>query len=106
VNIAAVGLLAGALTTGAWLPQLHRTWRSRSAHDLSWVYLLTTTTGIALWLTYGLLTRDVAVIAANTVTIILLFGQVTLKALHPSRPHPAELEIGSPRFSGELSRSD
>jgi MtN3 and saliva related transmembrane protein len=88
MNIAAVGLVAGALTTAAWLPQLHRTWRSRSAHDLSWAYLLTMTTGIALWLAYGLLSRDVAVIAANLVTLLLLFGQVALKALHPSqRPH-------------------
>ncbi|HEX3900714.1 MAG TPA: SemiSWEET transporter [Mycobacteriales bacterium] len=84
MSIAVVGLLAGALTTGAWLPQLHRTWRSRSAHDLSWAYLLTTTTGIALWLAYGLFTRDVAVIAANSVTIMLLSGQIALKALGPA----------------------
>jgi MtN3 and saliva related transmembrane protein len=68
------------------LPQLHRTWRSRSAHDLSWAYLLTTTTGIALWLTYGLLSGDLAVIAANSVTILLLCGLVALKAAHPRRP--------------------
>jgi len=87
MNIAAVGLVAGALTTTAWLPQLHRTWRSRSAHDLSWAYLLTTTTGIALWLAYGLLSKDIAVIAANAVTIVLLVGLVALKASHPRRPH-------------------
>lgn len=85
MNIAAVGLIAGAMTTGAWLPQLYRTWRSRSARDLSWAYLLTMTTGIALWLAYGLFSGDVAVIAANAVTLLLLSGQVTLKAVGPDR---------------------
>jgi MtN3 and saliva related transmembrane protein len=74
-----VGLLAGALTTGAWLPQLWQTWRSRSAEDLSWGYLVTITLGIATWLAYGLLTRDAAVIATNVVTLGLVSGLIGLK---------------------------
>jgi MtN3 and saliva related transmembrane protein len=95
MSVAAVGLVAGALTTSAWLPQLHRTWRSRSAHDLSWGYLLTTCTGIALWLTYGVVTRDVAIIVANAITIVLLSGQVALKTLGSRAPLRADaVELG------------
>ena len=43
---AAIGLVAGALTTIAWLPQLPRTWRKRSAHELSWPYIAMTYAGI------------------------------------------------------------
>ena len=39
MSLSLLGLLAGALTTGAWLPQLLRTWRRGSAEDISWPYL-------------------------------------------------------------------
>ena len=67
-----LGLIAGVLTTAAWLPQIARTWRSRSADDLSWPYLLVFSSGVALWLVYGVLSGDVPVLAANAVTIVLL----------------------------------
>ena len=75
-----IGLLAAALTTGAWLPQIWRTWRTRSAEDLSWGYVGTTAVGMGTWLAYGLLTRDPAVIAANVVTLGLLTLLTVLKA--------------------------
>jgi MtN3 and saliva related transmembrane protein len=79
LTVVLVGLLAGALTTGAWLPQLWQTWRSRSAEDLSWAYLLTIATGFAAWLAYGLLAGDVAVVATNVVTLLLVLGLIGLK---------------------------
>ncbi len=89
-----VGLIAGALTTGAWLPQLHRSWRSRSTRDLSWAYLLVMTTGIALWLAYGVATRDVAVIAANSVTLLLLAAQLVLKTVDHARSGSDSVQLG------------
>lgn len=77
--ITVVALVAGALTTGAWLPQIWRTWRTRSAEDLSWGYLFVTACGMGTWLTYGLLAEDPAVIATNTATSILLVALCTLK---------------------------
>jgi len=75
-----VGLLAAAMTTGAWFPQLWRTWRTRSAQDLSWAYLATTAIGMGTWLIYGLLAGDGVVIAANVTTVVLLSALVVLKA--------------------------
>ena len=77
--ITVVGLLAGALTTGAWLPQIWRTWRTRSAGDLSWHYLGVMSAGIGTWLTYGLLSGDVAVIATNVASATLLTVLLLLK---------------------------
>ena len=87
--IVLVGLLAAALTTGAWLPQLWRTWRTRSARDLSWAYLATTGLGFVTWLTYGLLTREPVIISANITTLVLLGLLVSLKA----RPVEPETEL-------------
>jgi MtN3 and saliva related transmembrane protein len=75
-----IGLVAAAFTTGAWLPQLLRTWRTRSAEDLSWLYLATMAVGMGLWLGYGLMAGDVVVVCANTVTVVLLSTLVGLKA--------------------------
>jgi MtN3 and saliva related transmembrane protein len=85
MDIALLGFAAGALTTTAWLPQLHRTWRSRSAADISWPYLVVTGSGIAAWVAYGLLDGDLALLVANVVTLALIAGLVVLK-LSVERP--------------------
>lgn len=75
-----LGLAAGILTTAAWLPQIARTWRSRSARDLSWPYLVVFASGVALWLVYGALTHDFPVLAANAITFVLVGSIVALKS--------------------------
>jgi MtN3 and saliva related transmembrane protein len=74
--ITSLGLVAGVLTTIAYLPQLLKTWKSKSADDLSWSMLIMLCTGIVLWLVYGVYVQDVPIIAANIVT--LCFSSVIL----------------------------
>lgn len=69
--ISLLGLLAGSFTTIAFLPQVLKTWKSRSAKDLSLGMFSIFTIGVGLWLTYGLLINDLPVILANVVTLIL-----------------------------------
>lgn len=66
-----LGLLAGSLTTAAFLPQVFKTWKSRSAKDLSLGMFSLFCLGVAMWLVYGLMVNDVPVIAANLVTLLL-----------------------------------
>ncbi|MBD2124151.1 SemiSWEET transporter [Trichocoleus sp. FACHB-262] len=66
-----LGLIAGSLTTIAYLPQLIKTWKSKSADDLSWSMLITLCVGIVLWLVYGSYVHDIPVICANIVTLVL-----------------------------------
>lgn len=70
-NIQLLGLLAGSLTTAAFLPQVLKTWRSRSAKDLSLGMFSLFCLGVAMWLVYGLMVNDIPVIAANLVTLLL-----------------------------------
>lgn len=89
-----LGLVAGALTTCCWLPQLFRSWRTRSTADLSWLYLAVLGAGIALWMMYGVLRRDLAITVTNALTLTLTAGVGGLKfwfdVLRPRSQPPAE----------------
>jgi MtN3 and saliva related transmembrane protein len=74
-----IGLFAGALTTVAFVPQFWKTWRSRSARDISLGMFVLFTLGVALWLVYGLLAGALPVIAANTVTLVLALAILVMK---------------------------
>lgn len=76
-----LGVVAGALTTGAWLPQLYRTVRSRSmAETPTWGYLVVFGVGVAWWIAYGVLVDDLAVLVWNCVTLVLVLGLIGAKA--------------------------
>ena len=70
-SVSILGLLAGSLTTVAFLPQVIKTWKSRSAKDLSLGMFSIFTLGVILWLTYGVMIKDLPVILANMVTLVL-----------------------------------
>jgi MtN3 and saliva related transmembrane protein len=69
--VTALGLLAGILTTLAFVPQVLKTWRTRSTADISLAMFVTFTAGVFTWLIYGLLIGDLPVIIANSVTLLL-----------------------------------
>ncbi len=75
-----IGLIAASLTTIAFLPQVIKTWRTKSAKDLSLGMFATFTTGVLLWLIYGLLVNDLPIILANIFTLslssIILFFKI------------------------------
>lgn len=71
IIIEAIGVVAGLLTTVAYLPQVIKVWRSRSARDISLAMFLLMNAGIALWLTYGLLIGSPGLILANGATLCL-----------------------------------
>jgi MtN3 and saliva related transmembrane protein len=74
----AVGLLAGSLTTISLLPQLHKIWCTKSAKDVSIAMFLVMTTGIVLWLTYGILKSDAAIIITNAASLLLAIAILVL----------------------------
>ena len=83
--ITLLGLLAGTLTTLAFLPQLIKTWKTQSADDVSMGMLLTLCSGILLWILYGVSIHDIPLIVANGVTFILAFMILCLKIRYKSQ---------------------
>ncbi len=69
--ITVIGLMAGSLTTISFLPQAIKTWRSKSAKDISLTMFLSFCIGVILWIIYGLFIRDIPVLVTNIVTLIL-----------------------------------
>lgn len=78
-TITIIGLAAGTLTTIAFVPQLTKTWKSRSAKDISLGMFLIFCSGVFLWLLYGILIDALPIILANTVTLILSSAILVLK---------------------------
>jgi MtN3 and saliva related transmembrane protein len=66
---ALVGNLAAVLTTASFFPQVVKTWRSRSAGDLSIAMLAVFSVGVFLWLIYGLALGSGPIIYANGLTL-------------------------------------
>ncbi|WP_111706795.1 SemiSWEET family sugar transporter [Lutibacter citreus] len=66
-----IGLIAAALTTSAYVPQAYKTWKTKSAGNISLTMYLVMLSGVILWLIYGIHLNSLAMILANIVTIIL-----------------------------------
>lgn len=77
--VTTLGFLAAIGTTGAWLPQVIKTWKTKETGDFSWSYLVIFATGVSLWLVYGIFRKDAAVICANAVTLVLVLSIVAIK---------------------------
>lgn len=74
-----LGLAAGAITTISFVPQVLKTWRSKSAKDVSLGMFGLFAAGIIMWIIYGFYTHSMPIIAANTVTLALVFVIIGLK---------------------------
>jgi MtN3 and saliva related transmembrane protein len=79
MNVDLIGSVASALTTMAFIPQVWRVWRTRSAHDLSLPMYLIFTSGVVLWLLYGLLLGAMPIIVGNVVTLFLAGTVLAMK---------------------------
>ena len=69
-QITIIGMLAAALTTIAFFPQVYKIYKTRSTRDLSLPMYILFSIGILLWLIYGIIINNLPIICANVVTII------------------------------------
>jgi len=85
--INSIGLVAGLLTTTAFIPQVWKIYRTKSGEDISGRMFSLFSAGIVLWLIYGILLRSMPLILSNTVTLILSLTILALKVRYRGRPH-------------------
>jgi MtN3 and saliva related transmembrane protein len=79
MNTDLIGMVAGTLSTVAFVPQVWRVWKTRSAHDLSLPMYLIFTAGVALWFVYGLLLGALPIILCNGLTLLLAGTVLAMK---------------------------
>ena len=85
ISINMLGYLAATLTTAAFVPQVWQTWRTKSAGDLNKTMLVSFTTGVFLWMIYGIWVSATPVIAANAVTLALQILLIAMKLRYRRR---------------------
>ena len=61
------------------MPQVVKTWKSKSAGDLSLGMFLAFAAGVLLWLAYGILIGATPIIVANSVTLALAVAILAMK---------------------------
>jgi MtN3 and saliva related transmembrane protein len=61
-----IGVCAAVLTSLSYIPQVRKAWPRGSTKDLSLQMLVVLTTGLLLWIAYGLLKSDWVIVAANS----------------------------------------
>jgi MtN3 and saliva related transmembrane protein len=73
------GYTAAALTTAAFVPQALKAWRTRSTTGISLGMYAIFTTGVALWLAYGVMLGEWPIIVANSITFPLALSILVMK---------------------------
>ena len=78
-----LGLIAGALTSIASVPQVIKVFKTKNTDDLSALMLVILISGLSLWVWYGLKKEELPIIISNAfaaiLNIILLFCKLTFK---------------------------
>ena len=78
-----LGLAAGTITSITFLPQVILIFKTRSVKYLSSTMLFLLILGVSMWLAYGIIVKDVAIIYTNSMVLamsfIMLFFKIKFK---------------------------
>lgn len=74
-----MGSVAAALTTTSFFPQVWQVWRTRHTKDISLGMYAIFTSGVAMWLVYGILLNSWPIIIANSITVCLAGAVLVMK---------------------------
>lgn len=77
--IEAIGFVAGVCTSVSFVPQVYKTWNTKSVKDISFLMYAVLCTGVSLWIIYGLIIGSLSVICSNIVTFILAVSMILMK---------------------------
>ena len=86
VSYELIGYCAAFLTTIAFLPQAIQSWRTRDLSGISVGMYSLFTTGVGLWLIYGLMIEKWPLILANALTFLLALSILVLKIRSTGKP--------------------
>ncbi|HPN54495.1 MAG TPA: SemiSWEET family transporter [Candidatus Moranbacteria bacterium] len=77
-----VGYLAGATTAIAILPQVIKSWKTKSTKDISLLWTLIYLFSMLLWVTYGFLLKEIPMIVTLSIETFLYIILLVLKIRH------------------------
>ena len=77
-----LGLIAGAVTSMGYLPQLFKGYKTKSLKDISYYMPGVLAIGMTLWLVYGIFLQAIAVIVANAFGISCSIVLIVMKKIY------------------------
>lgn len=74
--VEALGMTAGVISSITFLPQVIKTWKTKSAADVSLLMFTFATISVIMWLVYGIILKNTPIIFTNS--MVLLFSLIML----------------------------
>ena len=83
-SLTLLGFAAGAVTSIGFIPQLVKGFRTKKLDDVSYWMPLVLACGMTLWLFYGIVRLDIAIIIANAIALFSNLLLVSMKKYYSS----------------------
>ena len=74
-----IGIIAGILTASSMLPQVIKVFKEKKAEDISLLMLIVLLAGIGLWVVYGIMKKDLPIIATNAFSLLVNATMIVLR---------------------------
>lgn len=74
-----IGFMAMILTSFALIPQILKTYNTKSCKDISFITLIQYTLGVSLWLLYGVLINNNILMLANIIGLVSFMILIIMK---------------------------
>jgi MtN3 and saliva related transmembrane protein len=74
-----LGYVAATLTTFSFVPQVWRTFRTHDVSGISLRMYSIFTAGVAVWLAYGIALKEMPMILANSVSLVLACSVLVMR---------------------------
>ncbi len=76
------GLVAGAITSLGFVPQLMKGYRTRKLEDISYYMPTVLSIGMMLWFTYGIFINSLAIMIANAFGVFCCIVLILMKKIY------------------------
>ncbi|HVX02994.1 MAG TPA: SemiSWEET transporter [Nitrososphaera sp.] len=87
IFVTLIGSAAACLTTGSFLPQIARGYRTKQMQDVSAYLMALYASGTTLWLAYGMFRDDWVIIAANAIGTAFNLLLLYMKRVYGRQSH-------------------
>ena len=74
-----LGYAAGAITSLTFLPQVIKTWKEKSAKDISLLMFVIAAVNEVMWIVYGALLNNWVIILTNAIVLAMSLTMIYLK---------------------------
>lgn len=88
-SIQLLGMAAGSISAITFVPQVIKTWKTKSAEDISLLMFTFATISVIMWLAYGIILRDIPIIYTNSLVLVCSLVMLYFKfRFRKSQPLP------------------